>query len=192
MDGDIELDGSTESYGDGDGELDGDAESKEVGESGENNEARELGEEMDHAEEGEISSNWLTDRKQRSRSCSCPREIITLIPHFGAKLGDEAGLAIVKRVGKSGRKARFNIMCQPHLRLLATGVVGLHNNKTGGSSAADWRWCTGTESAWRNCEPTGRSGSAATDDKQTLKTSGVPFDMRQRLFRKKSLTSTTS
>jgi hypothetical protein len=110
--------------------LEGVRESREDDETGkgeESGEAGELEEKMDDAEEEETSSNPLTDRKQHSRSCSCPKEIIALIPHSGAKLGDEAGLTIVKRVREAGRKPHSSAMCQPHLQLLAAGAIRLYN-----------------------------------------------------------------
>jgi hypothetical protein len=119
----------------GDGERGEDGESgddSEISEGEESVEARGSRGEMEgNVEESEASSNLSTDRKQHPRSCSCPRGIIAVIPHSRAKLEDEAGLAIVERVWKAGRKALFSTMCQPHLRLLAVGAIGLYNNKTG-------------------------------------------------------------
>ncbi|KAI9866723.1 MAG: hypothetical protein M1813_000665 [Trichoglossum hirsutum] len=129
-DEDAKSDGDGDGESDGNTELEGVRESREDDETGkgeESGEAGELEEKMDDAEEEETSSNPLTDRKQHSRSCSCPKEIIALIPHSGAKLGDEAGLTIVKRVREAGRKPHSSAMCQPHLQLLAAGAIRLYN-----------------------------------------------------------------
>ncbi|KAI9766744.1 MAG: hypothetical protein M1840_006388 [Geoglossum simile] len=60
------------------------------------------------------------------RPCRCPLSLSGLVPGPGAILGDEQGLALLGQAQKAGIES----MCQPHLRLLAAGALGLHNNKS--------------------------------------------------------------
>jgi hypothetical protein len=113
----VDDDNGNEEEGEGGGERGG------GGGTGREPRPRTEGEPSQEKDDGEPETQ---ETQETQETCGCPVGLVSQIPGSGVKLGDQQGLVLVGQVLAVGLQA----ICHRHLRLLATGALGLHNSKS--------------------------------------------------------------